>query len=182
MKWNPYFVEKEINRLTKAIKSLYDSYSFTSLLHMEDEKKMQKERKFIDREIEILENLLRIEEKKLEAITAYYLYQESDEQKTQIKKKGETSPTLTHKQQMVLLNQLGFLNAAVFEKLDDNTEKKAEILGNLLNRNIQETRELLTYFNDPKGTHKKFSNTLENKEAVCHLLEQSSLTFADKKE
>lgn len=104
----------------------------------------------------------------------------SKQQQSNTKQKGKTSPTLSHKQQMVLLNQLNFLDAPIFEKL--TTEKKAEILGNLLNRNIQETRKLLTYFNDPKGTHEQFSNTPENQEVVGRLLEHNNLTFADKKE
>lgn len=191
MKWEPYFVEKEINQLTKKIGSLYNEYNNVPLFHMgggyrslskEEERKIKEERKSINRQIEILENLLRIEEKKLEAITAYYLYRESDEededQKTPKTKNSKTSSNLTHKQQMVLLDQLDFLNATIFKEL--TIEGKAVILGNLLNRNIQETRELLTYYNDPKGTHKKFSNTTENNKEVTIMLEQNGLTLTDK--
>ena len=107
------------------------------------------------------------------------LYPKAVIEQRNINKKGKTSPTLSHKQQIVLLDKLGFLNAPIFKEI--TLGEKAEILGNLLNRNIQETRELLTYLNDPKGTHEKFSNTLENKEVVCRLLEHNGLTFADKK-
>jgi len=44
---------------------------------------------------------------------------------------GKSSPTLTHKQQMVLLEKLGVLDAPIFDKL--TTEQKANILENLLN-------------------------------------------------
>jgi len=89
--------------------------------------------------------------------------------------KGETSPILSHKQQMILLDKLGFLDHHVFEKL--TTEKAATIIGNLLNRNIQETRTLLTYYHGK--IHKHHSKTPDNIEKVNNLLSSVGLPKSD---
>lgn len=92
------------------------------------------------------------------------------------RKKGKTSPTLTHKQQIGLLDKLGFLDAPIFAEL--TIEKKAAILGNLINRNIQDTREILTYYNGKIDKNHPKAN--DNKEAVNTLLKINGLSINDK--
>lgn len=91
--------------------------------------------------------------------------------------RGNTSPKLTHKQQMVLLDKLGFLDHPVFKELTQ--EKKAMIIGNLLNRNIQDTRALLTFYHGKSNTDKHYSKTPENIKAVESLLSSVGLFNSD---
>ncbi len=93
-----------------------------------------------------------------------------------VEKKGKTTPILTHKQQIVLLDKLGFLDAPIFAELTN--EKKAAILGNLLNRNIQDTRKILTYYYGK--IEKDHPQTHDNIEAVNVLLKINGLFINDK--
>lgn len=76
---------------------------------------------------------------------------------------------LTHKQQILLLRELGVFNTDYFMNL--NLIQKGELIGNLLNRDFKNTENYIRYSNGIKDVKEKYNiHTDTNKKKVADLM------------
>ncbi|MGV3561325.1 hypothetical protein [Larkinella arboricola] len=89
------------------------------------------------------------------------------------KKSKKKEKQLTTKQQMILLNALGFLDASIIKHL--TTTHKAAILAQLLQRSSQEIRCMLTYWNGVNAPKDYDCTHPDDVEKVVDLLTENNL-------